>query len=173
MMRQPKYVWVSVAEAAERLGVSVSTVRRMVEDGKLVGEREPLGGSRERYRVRFDAPETHQDASPSESDLTPDTPPDAPATPQDASLLLDRLEAAHERERAQADRIAALAAEKAKAEADATHAQQAAKIERERRVEADKRAATFEQLAAERGRELERERQETARLRERRWWRWW
>ena len=149
MMRQPKYVWVSVAEAAERLGVSVSTVRRMVEDGKLVGEREPLGGSRERYRVRFDAPETHQDASPSESDLTPDTPPDAPATPQDASLLLDRLEAAHERERAQADRIAALERENGRLESTATHAQQAAENERQRRVEA-------EALAAERERELER-----------------
>lgn len=141
MMRQPKYVWVSVAEAAERLGVSVSTVRRMVEDGKLVGEREPLGGSRERYRVRFDAPETHHDASPSESDLTPDTPPDAPATPQDASLIASGL---LERLAAQDATIAAKDLEIARINAQA--------------LTLAERAAAAEALAAERGRELERER---------------
>ena len=50
-------------EAARRLGVSVSTVRRMIEAGKLVGEREVIGGMRERYRVRIHAPETPHEAS--------------------------------------------------------------------------------------------------------------
>ena len=161
-----RHEWVSVAQAAIHFGTSPSDIRRKIRRGELESESLPRPGGT-LLRVRIPAPDTHQ---PIESTPAPAPSQDAPP---ETALLLDRLEAAHERERAQADRIAALAAEKAKAEADATHAQQAAKIERERRVEADKRAATFEQLAAERGRELERERQETARLRERRWWRWW
>ena len=146
-MTPQRYVWVSVAEAAERLGVSASTVRRMVEDGKLVGEREPMGGSRERYRIRLDAPETHHDASPSESGMTPH---DAPETPQDASAALSAslaaLTDALDSERAERQKLAddLGAARERAARAEATAA-----AERERR------------LAAE---------QERDRLRNRRWW---
>jgi excisionase family DNA binding protein len=145
----PNYVWVSVAEAATRLGVSVSTVRRMVEDGKLVGEREALGGSRERYRVRFAAPETHQEASSSESSLTPDAPPDAPATPQDASAVLSATLGAL---------TEALALERTERQQLAQEARQLA----ERAAAAEARA---DLLAAE----LERARALSARRR----WRWW
>lgn len=49
----PQHEWVSVHEASRRLNRSVATVRRMIEAGKLEAEREVIGGSRERYRVRM------------------------------------------------------------------------------------------------------------------------
>jgi excisionase family DNA binding protein len=36
------YEWISVGEASRRLNVSPSTVRRMIEAGALVGERQVL-----------------------------------------------------------------------------------------------------------------------------------
>jgi excisionase family DNA binding protein len=61
------YQWVSVEEAARRLGISVSTVRRRIEAGELVGEREVIGGSKERYRVRLDASQEASETLPSGS----------------------------------------------------------------------------------------------------------
>lgn len=128
-MTHHQYVWVSVSEAASRLGVSVSTVRRMIEEGKLVGEREPLGGSRERYRVRFDAP-------PSESDVTPH---DAPVTPHDASAALSAslmvLTAALDSERAERQK---LADDLGSARERAARAEATAAAERERREAAER-----------------------------------
>ena len=74
----PHYEWISVHEASRRLNKSVSTIRRMIEAGELVGEREPLGGSRERYRVRMP-----QEASGTpQTGVPPPSTPDAPETPQ-------------------------------------------------------------------------------------------
>ena len=71
MSDDQQYEWVSVGEASRRLNVSSSTIRRMIEAGALVGEREVIGGSKERYRVRLetqpDAPETRQTEQPTPS----------------------------------------------------------------------------------------------------------
>lgn len=72
-----QYQWVSVREAARRLGISPETVRRRIEAGELVGEREAIGGSRERFRVRMETPqEAPQEAqelamAPSSHDASP------------------------------------------------------------------------------------------------------
>jgi excisionase family DNA binding protein len=118
MTHQP-YEWVSVAEAAKRLNVSVSTIRRLIESGELVGEREPLGGSRERYRVRMpkDASGTPQTTDP------PPGSPDAPETPQDAPAattgLLEIIEGDRETIRGQAYTIGEQAARIAELEREA------------------------------------------------------
>lgn len=169
-MRVPddRYEPITVDEAASRLKVSPSTVRRMIRDGKLQAEREqrPQG---EIVRVLWPAPtDVPMAAAPSsEPSLT-----QAPDASQDVALaLVDRLAAqdamiaeSAERERAQADRIAALERENGRLESEATHALQIAEIERERRLEADKRAARAEALASERAAEMER-------LLRRPWWR--
>ncbi len=138
--------WVSVAEAARHLGVSVSTVRRMVEDGKLVGEREPMGGNRDRFRVRLDAPEMHQDASPSESPVPQDAPEDASATHQDVSAIVMAATAPLE---------TVIAHQRVKIE---TQGERIAELERENgRLEAERDALSYAEQAR----------------RERPWWRWW
>jgi excisionase family DNA binding protein len=91
----PQYEWVSVTEASRRLDVSPSTVRRMIEEGKLVGEREVIGGSKTAYKVRLetlqDASETlHEPPASSESGDAPTTPHDAPTAAHDASGLTQR-----------------------------------------------------------------------------------
>jgi hypothetical protein len=131
----------------------------MIESGELVGEREPLGGSRERYRVRMP-----QEASgtPQQREPPPST-PDAPETPQDAPAattglleILDTLLRANgETMERQADRILDLTLRVGRAEARAEMLQD----ERDR---ARKALAEY----AERLRAAE------ARL-ARRWWRFW
>lgn len=176
--------WVPMSEAVELLGRPESSIRRLIAQERLIGEqvlRDPDNPRDTRLVWRILITDSPDDApAPAESIESEHQPAIRHDPPDLSGLLLSKLDERDatiaemaERERAQADRIATLAAEKAKAESDAAHVAELAEIERERRVEADKRAATFEQLAAERGRELERERQETARLRERRWWRWW
>jgi hypothetical protein len=105
MTPQPdRYEWVSVHEASRRLNRSTSTIRRMIESGELVGEREPLakGSNRDRYRVRLDATVapgvTPHDAPPSES-------PDAPGTPQEAPAAITGLLALVADERARSDQL--------------------------------------------------------------------
>lgn len=80
--------WVSVREAARRLGISPETVRRRIEAGELVGEREALGGSRERFRVRMETPQGASGERP-DMPMTPST-LDATETPTNASALTGR-----------------------------------------------------------------------------------
>jgi hypothetical protein len=96
------YEWVNVSEASKRLGVSVSTVRRMIEAGDLVAEREPLaqGSSKDRFLVRFEAPLDSDDASPSE-------PPDAPQAPTEPPAAITALVDALAAERAERQRLSA------------------------------------------------------------------
>lgn len=131
--------WVSVGEAARRLNVSPSTIRRMIEAGKLVGEREMIGGSKEHYRVRFDAPDAPGEASDMLQAPPPTpSPPDASATPHDASALSERsldifsaifkgnLQIIHEKDAAisrQAEQIADLRERVGRAEARADAAE--------------------------------------------------
>lgn len=126
--------WVSVGEASRRLNVSPSTIRRMIEAGALVAERELIGGSKDRYLVRLDAPETHQAASydasgpqtASESGDAPVTPQTLPTTPHDAppfnesalNILDMLLQTSLDNEREQAERIAALMRQLGAAEAE-------------------------------------------------------
>jgi hypothetical protein len=98
MTPQPdRYEWVSVHEASRRLTRSTSTIRRMIESGELVGEREPLakGSNRDRYRVRLDAPVTPQGAPaadpPSESPDASETPHEAPDATMRALDILETL----------------------------------------------------------------------------------
>jgi excisionase family DNA binding protein len=57
-----RYEWVGTREAAARLGVSPSTVERMIRKGELTAERvERPGGSR--LLVRFDRPQEPQQAA--------------------------------------------------------------------------------------------------------------
>jgi excisionase family DNA binding protein len=72
----PRYEPISVAEAAARLAVSESTVRRMIRDGKLTAEREqrPQG---EIVRVLW----------PAANNVSP------PATPSSAAPAIDLSEA--------------------------------------------------------------------------------
>lgn len=133
-----KYEWVNVSEASQRLGVSLSTVRRMVESGQLVGEREPLGrgSNRDRYLVRFDREEMPQDASPFESE---DESSEAPETPTDASALTGRaldimdalLRANGETMERQAETIAALRERVGRLDERATAAEARAKAAEE------------------------------------------
>jgi excisionase family DNA binding protein len=46
--------WLTLSEAAERLGITVQTARRWARDGKLPAEQQP-GGRGTEYRVRADA----------------------------------------------------------------------------------------------------------------------
>jgi len=69
-----RYEWIGTREAAARLGVSPSTIERMIRKGEVTAERvERPGGSR--LLVRFDRPQephraTSGDAGPIESDAT-------------------------------------------------------------------------------------------------------
>jgi type IV secretory pathway VirB10-like protein len=138
------YEWVSVGETSRRLNVSPSTVRRMIEAGALVGERQVIGGSRERFLVRFDAPPTPHDASGEASGgPVPDATTDAPevrSEPPDAimALLAELRETRRqedERRTADASRIEALREERGRlqAERDAAAARaQAAEAELQR-----------------------------------------
>jgi hypothetical protein len=107
-----RYEWVSVAEAGARLNVSPSTIRRMVEAGQLVGEREAIGGARDRYLIRFDRNETPHEASPSESeDEADDTSPEQESSAAFLELLAELREMRRqedERRIADASRIADL-----------------------------------------------------------------
>jgi excisionase family DNA binding protein len=165
----PQHEWVSVEEAARRLGISVSTVRRRIEAGTLVGEREVIGGSRERYKVRLDASQEasgtiHDTVSRIEPGCPPLTPQALATTPQDASGITRRslgildnvLRTNAETMAKQAERIADLMRQLGAAEATA-------------RLLAEQRADF--------ARWLDEAREENARLRaeagRRRWWRWW
>jgi excisionase family DNA binding protein len=165
-MTHQQHEWVSVGEASRRLNVSPSTIRRMIEAGKLVGEREVIGGTKEHYRVRLETQQPiHYDAPPSES---PDVPPDAPDVRHDASASTERsleiidavLRANAETMDKQAERIDRYGEllrqemeRRVRAEADRDHL-------------AERLAQTESQLAAERA--------EAVRLRARRfrWWPW-
>jgi excisionase family DNA binding protein len=81
--------WVSVEEASRRLGVSVSTIRRRIEAGDLVGEREVIGGSKERYRVRLEMPQDEQ--AHSESGDAPETRHDAPTVAEGLLALVREM----------------------------------------------------------------------------------
>lgn len=179
----PRYEWVSVHEASRRLNRSVSTIRRQIESGELVGEREPLarGSTRDRYRVRLDVPATPHDASSSESG---DEPPEASEPPQDTPAaitgLLEIVAADRETMERQAETIAALRERAGRAEArvewleDEVGAQQSAAdaaIIRTARAEAERDAAR--QTAADLIERLRLAEEEAARLRARRWWHWW
>lgn len=142
--------WVSVEEAASRLGVSENTVRRRVRAGTLEGFREqrPQG---EVYRVLASA-------LPSASNLTP---PDT--LEAEAPDLASAIRAALDPYIALNERIAELYAG-AVAEVTA--------LERENgTLQADARHLT-EQLAAEVTRREAAE-AELDRLRAIPWWRWW
>jgi hypothetical protein len=107
----PQYEWVSVHEAGRRLNKSVSTIRRMIEAGDLVGEREPMRGARDRYRVRFDAPDASQppeDAPGSESPEASEAPDDAPEAPTALTAALETITSLVERNAVLSDRVAAL-----------------------------------------------------------------
>jgi hypothetical protein len=120
------YEWVSVHEASRRLNRSVSTIRRQIEAGELVGERESIGGRRDRYRVRMPQ-DASGEASPSKSG---DEPPDAPETPHDAPAAMTGLLAIIEADRAtvaaQAEQIGALRERVGRAEAARAAAEQRA-----------------------------------------------
>ena len=140
----------------------------MIEAGELVGEREALGGSRDRYRVRLDAPETPQEASgeASVSKMASES-SDASAALYEASgavtgLLaeLREMRRHHAAERAaDASAIADLRERVGRAEALA-----------------EQRLADKEQYVIDLGEQMERAiraEAEVARLRARRWWRFW
>lgn len=131
-----EHEWVSVREAARRLGISPETVRRRIESGELVGEREAIGGSRERFRVRLDAPETPQEAprdasAPSTDDASPALTEALAGTMAALEILRDALA----EERAERQRLAAEVrnlAERA-ASAEARSAMLEAELTRQRR----------------------------------------
>jgi excisionase family DNA binding protein len=106
----PQHEWVSVEEAARRLGISVSTVRRRIEAGELVGEREVIGGSKERYRVRMNT------NPPIHTGDAPETPHDAPAV---AEGLLALVREMRQQGVSDAERIASLMRQIGAAEATA------------------------------------------------------
>lgn len=173
MTHVPEYEWVSVQEASRRLSRSVSTIRRMIEAGELVGEREPLGGSRDRYRVRLPV-EASQDASGAAEDAPP--PPstaDAPETPQNApATTADLLRAAIDPYVQMNQRIAELYQN---AVAETADLRERAGRWEERAIAADRRADRAEAQAAALRIDLERAHAELADERRERhpWWRWW
>jgi excisionase family DNA binding protein len=153
------YQWVSVEEAARRLGISVSTVRRRIEAGELVGEREVIGGSKERYRVKM----PHDASQPESSHESPEASPASESTLTVAEGLLalvremrqqgisdaERIETLHQEVRQQAERAA---------------------LWQERAVTADARADRAERERAALAEEAARLRAEAAK---RRWWKFW
>jgi len=137
-----------MSEAVELLGKPESSIRRQIAQGRVTGEqvlRDPDNPRDTRlvWRVLItDSPdEPPPSVEPIESDHEPPIRQEPPRFEMALLAKLDERDATiaemAERERAQADRIAALAAEKAKAESDAIHALEAAQIERERRLEAE------------------------------------
>ena len=162
-----RYEPISVDEAASRLKVSSSTVRRMIRDGKLQAEREtrPQG---EIVRVLWPRPEdVPPPVTPTES-----PPVSAPAdhVSEALSAALGALTEALESERMERQRIAA---------------ENAALAERVGRAEAlaEQRLADKEQSLIDLGEQMERAIRaeadaatlaaEVSRLRARRWWRFW
>lgn len=105
--------WVSVEEAARRLGCSVSTVRRRIEAGELVGEREVIGGSKERYRVRM----PHDASQPESPDESPDASPAPESTLTVAEGLLALVREMRQQGTTDAERIAGLMRQLGAAEA--------------------------------------------------------
>lgn len=150
--------WVSVEEASKRLGCSVSTVRRRIEAGELEAEREVIGGSRERFRVRL--PDASGEASAPEPTGEP---PDASETLQDAPAaitgLLELVRELRQQGTADALRISGL------------HGQIADLSRRLGAAEAS--AAMLERQRARSARWLDEAHAEIARLRRRRWWQVW
>lgn len=169
----PRYEWVNVSEASQRLGVSLSTVRRMVESGHLVGEREPLGrgSNRDRYLIRFDRKEMPQDASPFESEdessEAPERPQSAPEATTRALDIMDALLRANaETFERQAETIAELRERVGRAEAGIEAANARAEQYALDYAEQFERAVRAEARA-------ERAEAELTRQRARRWWRFW
>lgn len=82
MVGDERYEWVGTREAAARLGVSPSTVERLIRRGELVAERvERPGGSR--LLVRFERPQeppqaASDDAGATESEAASEPPQAAP-----------------------------------------------------------------------------------------------
>jgi excisionase family DNA binding protein len=160
-----RYEWISVGEASRRLNVSPSTVRRMIEAGALVGERQVIGGSRERFLVRFDAPDMPQEASGEASDApvageTPDA-PEARSEPPDAIMALlaelrEMRRQENERRTADASQIAELRERVGRAE------------ERAERLLAEKEQWALDVM--EQTERAVRAEAELQRLRGRRWW---
>ncbi len=157
---QDRSDWLTVEQAAARLGVSPATIKRRIQDGKpvrLPGDRsvaleaemiERPQGHEWRVRIIGALPPISSDPERTHSEEAP-----ALTSVQDRSD--DRSEAlrmAFERLAAQDATIAAKDAEIARLNAQA--------------LTLVTRAAAAEALAAERAAELERERA-------RRWWRWW
>jgi colicin import membrane protein len=152
--------WVSVEEAARRLGISVSTVRRRIEAGELVGEREVIGGSKERYRVRM----PHDASQPESPDESPEASAASESTLTVAEGLLALVREMRQQSVSDAARIEALTERAARAEATAETLRE--------------RVTDLAQMAAERQAEIEELRdrlaEEAARLRaeaQRPWWR--
>ena len=129
-----RYEPITVAEAASRLKVSESTVRRMIRDGKLQAEREmrPQG---EIVRVLWPAPTDAPmaDAPPSQTPVTqtPDTRPDIASGLLERLTAMDATIAAKDAEIARLNAQALTLAERAAA-AEALASERAAELERER-----------------------------------------
>lgn len=137
--------WISVEEAARRLNLSVSTIRRRIEAGELEAERELIGGSRERYRVRL--PEASGEASgapvPIEAGDAPGVPIDAPAAIVGLLSIIDAdRETIAEKDAqiaADASRIADLMHQNGRLEAERDGARQMAEELRSRLTAAEER----------------------------------
>jgi excisionase family DNA binding protein len=165
MTHQPTHQpeWISVEEAARRLGVSVSTIRRRIEAGELEAERELIGGSRERFKVKLETLQPIHYNAPNpglpESGDAPDVRHDASAITKRSLEIIDAVIHANaetmERQAERIDRYGELLRQemerRVRAEADRDHL-------------AERLKAAETQLAAERA--------EAARRAERRF-RWW
>lgn len=151
---RPPEGYVSSAEARRRLGIADRTLRRRVAAGTIEGEYLPRPQGSVLY-VKLPPEQTAEDAAPGGSATSDQEPPPRGEDAAETAFLLDRLEAAHERERAQADRIAALERENGRLESAATHAANDAQRHAQRAQEAEARADDLaRQLERERGRSL-------------------
>lgn len=140
------HAWVSTEEAARRLAVSESTIRRWITTGRVMGEKEPRGpnDTRDRYRVWLPkAPPERADASSSDHDASVDN-----ASTSDIELALiaelTNLRFQHAEERlVDAQRMQEMEREAGRLQARLDDAQQSAN-------EAISRATSAEQQAHER-----------------------
>ena len=159
----PTERWVSFAEAQRILGLSETTLRRMIRQGRVTAEAQPRaeGDTRIIYRVLVtDPPSDPPAATVSESAQPPVIHRDPSDTLQEiASGLLERLAAADEHLAMKDAEIARINAENADLRERAAAAEATAKADARRMAE---------RLADERERRLAAE-QERDRLRA---WRW-